>query len=262
MISLGLAQPSVVLDLNRLTELECLGCDDGRVAIGALTRHRALERAGASLSRAAPLLPLAAACIGSVSIRNRGTMAGSLAHGDPAAEWPAVAIALGAELVLLNARGRRTVNARDFFLGPLTTLLEPDELLAEVRLPVTPARTGASVQELTYRHGDYAVVGVVAQLSLSTDHTIDDAHVALFSVGSTPLRVTLAERMLHGQGPQAFAAAAEAAQQMAEPITDATASAAYRRDMVGVFTRRALHEAYQRAVATSVEPTADHPAGT
>jgi carbon-monoxide dehydrogenase medium subunit len=151
----------------------------------------------------------------------------------------------------VSRRGERTVAAADFFLGPLTTSLEPDELVREVRLPVAPPRSGASVQELVYRHGDYAVVGVVAQLSLEPTGAIGRAHVGLMSVAPTPLRAAAAEHLLIGAGPEAFAAAALAAQAAAQPVTDVTASVEYRRDMVGVYTRRALDEAYARALAAT-----------
>ncbi len=248
MISLGLAQPRVVVDLNRIPDLDYARPADRAVIIGPLTRHRMLEHADPDLAAAAPLLPAAGALIGHAAIRNRGTFLGSLAHADPAAEWPAVAVALGAELLLASRHGQRTVSAADFFAGPLMTTLAPDELLLEARLPAAGARTGASVKELIYRHGDYAVVGVAAQLSLAEDGTISGAHLGLFSVGPTPLRATSAEQALVGAGPAAFPAAAREAQMVAEPETDATASAEYRREMVGVFAQRALDEAYRRAL--------------
>jgi carbon-monoxide dehydrogenase medium subunit len=247
MISLGLAQPRALVDLNDLPGLDYARCTDNLVAIGPLARHRAFEYASPDMARAAPLLPLAARFIGHSAIRNRGTFLGSLAHADPAAEWPAVALALDAELVVASVRGERTLRAADLFIGPLTTVLEPGELLREARLAVAPARTGASVQELVYRHGDYAVVGVVAQLSRAEDGTLTRAHLGLLSAGSTPLRAEVAERMLVGAGPQAFADAAGAAQEAADPTSDVTASANYRREMIGVLVRRALEEAYARA---------------
>jgi aerobic carbon-monoxide dehydrogenase medium subunit len=254
MISLGLAQPRVVLDLNRLPGLDEIRFADGHVAIGPLVRHRTLEHAHAALTEAAPLLPAAGRLIGHAAIRTRGTFLGSIAHADPSAEWPAVALALGADLVLVSRRGERVVPAADFFLGPLTTVLEPDEVLIEARLPEAPSRTGASVLELTYRHGDYAVVGVAAQLSLREDGAIAEAHLGLISAGFTPIRPDAAERVLIGAGPDAFGEAAREAQAAVEPSTDATASAEYRREMVGVFVRRALEEAYGRAVTPHPPP--------
>lgn len=208
MISLGLARPTMLVDLNRLPDLDYARCEDGHVAIGPLVRHRTLEYAGVAIAEAAPLLPAAGGLIGHAAIRTRGTCLGSLAHADPSAEWPAVALALDAELVLVSRRGERTVTAADFFLGPLTTVIEPDELLREARLPRASTRTGASVKELLYRHGDYGVVGVAAQLSLADDGTISEAHLGLFSVGFTPIRPHAAEQVLIGAGPDAFADAA------------------------------------------------------
>ena len=254
-ISLGLAQPNALIDLNGLSGLDYARVEDGAVAIGPLARHRTLECANAELTAAAPLLPCAAGLIGHAAIRNRGTFLGSLAHADPAAEWPAVALAAGAELRLVSRRGERFVAAEEFFSGPLTTVLEPDEMLLEARWPAAPPRTGASVMELTYRHGDYAVVGVAAQLSLTEDGAISRARLALFSVGPTPLRALSAEEALLGSGPEAFADAAHEAQTAAQPEDDATASAAYRREMVEVYTRRALAEAYARAHGTDSSPS-------
>ena len=250
-ISLGLAQPNALIDFNVLPGLDYAHIEGGMVVIGPLARHRTLERATADLAAAAPLLPRAGGLIGHAAIRNRGTFLGSLAHADPAAEWPAVALAVGAELRLISQRGDRTVTAADFFSGPLTTVMEPDEMLLEARWPVAPPRTGASVMELTYRHGDYAVVGVAAQLSLTDDGTIARARLTLFSVGPTPLRVVTAERVLLGAGPEAFPAAAHEAQATAQPDSDATASASYRREMVAVYTQRALTEAYRQALRTA-----------
>jgi carbon-monoxide dehydrogenase medium subunit len=254
-ISLGLAQPNALIDLNALPDLGYARVEGESVAIGPLARHRTLERADSDLAAAAPLLPRAGGLIGHAAIRNRGTFLGSLAHADPAAEWPAVALAVEAELRLVSQRGERTVAAADFFSGPLTTVLEPDEMLLEARWPVAAPRTGASLLELTYRHGDYAVVGVAAQLSLTEDGAISRARLALFSVGPTPLRAVSAEEALLGAGPEAFADAAHQAQTVAQPESDATASAAYRRDMVAVYTRRALAEAYERARGADSSPS-------
>jgi carbon-monoxide dehydrogenase medium subunit len=251
-ISLGLAQPNALIDLNELPGLDYARVEGDSVLIGALARHRSLECADSELAAAAPLLPRAGGLIGHAAIRNRGTFLGSLTHADPAAEWPAVALAVGAELRLVSLRGERTVAAEEFFSGPLTTVLEPDEILLEARWPVAPPRTGASVMELTYRHGDYAVVGVAAQLSLADDDLIARARLALFSVGPTPLRAIMAEEALIGRGPEAFPSAAHEAQATAQPDSDATASAAYRREMVEVYARRALAEAYARATGADV----------
>jgi aerobic carbon-monoxide dehydrogenase medium subunit len=253
LVSLGLAQPRLLLDINFLPR-QLPGFDDARLdhgwaSVGPLVRHHQLEAASLGAILHSPLLPAAARLIGHPAIRTRGTFLGSLAHADPAAEWPAVAVALDAQLRLVSARGERWVGAGDFFIGPLTTQLRPDEVLLEARWAAAPPRSGAAVQELTYRHGDYAIVGVAAQVSLDADGAIAGARLALFGVGDTPVRATAAEAGLRGGGTGGFAAAAAAAQAAADPASDATASAAYRQEMIGVLTLRALEEAYARARA-------------
>jgi aerobic carbon-monoxide dehydrogenase medium subunit len=245
MMSLGLARPGHLVDIGRIPGLHGLTVD-GSVAVGPLVRHRDLAFPPLEVDRAAPLLAAAAPLIGHEAVRNRGTFIGSLAHGDPAAEWPAVAVALDAEIELRSTSGQRTVPAAEFYLGPLTTVLEDDELLVGVRIPVAPPATGAAALELAYRHGDYAVVGVVAQITRSGDDGVADARVALLSVGPTPIRARAAEAIARS-GPAAFADAGAAAAGESDPSTDATASADYRRRMVAVFVRRALEQAYARA---------------
>jgi aerobic carbon-monoxide dehydrogenase medium subunit len=237
MMSAGFVTAELLVDINGLPGLDSVAVADGEIRVGALARHRALELAGPELAAAAPLLPAAAPLIAHVPIRNRGTFAGSLVHADPAAEWPAVALAAGATIVLASSRGERAVPAAEFFLGPLMADIEPDEIVVEVRLPAAPRRTGAAVRELTYRAGDYAIVGVVAQVSLGEDGQVCDCRVALFGVDATPVRVPEAEAATVTGGIDEATALAAAA---AHPQSDATASAGYRQEMIGVFCRRAL----------------------
>jgi carbon-monoxide dehydrogenase medium subunit len=227
MMSAGFLAPEVLVDINRLPGLDHLAVADDEVRVGALVRHRALELAGAELARAAPMLPAAARWISHEAVRNRGTLGGSLVHADPSAEWPAVAVALDARIRLAGAGGEREVPASRFFLGPLAADVEPDELVVEVCLPAAPPRTGVGVRELAYRDGDYAVVGVAAQVSL------DDAVVL--------------ERGVAG-----LAAAGRAAAAGVNPTSDATASEGYRRDMVAVFFERAVRAAVEQASAAPV----------
>jgi carbon-monoxide dehydrogenase medium subunit len=243
MMSAGFLDPAVLVDVNHVTGLDLLAVADGQVHVGALVRHRDLELAGPRLARAAPLLPAAAGWIAHEAVRNRGTMAGSLVHADPSAEWPAVALALDATLRLVGPGGERLVAAADFFLGPLTADVEPDELLVEVRLPAAPARTGAAVRELAYRDGDYAVVGVAAQVTLGEAGTLVGVRTALFAVDATPVRVAEAEAVLLDGGLAAVDEAARVAAAGVNPTTDATASEGYRRDMAAVFFARALRAA-------------------
>jgi carbon-monoxide dehydrogenase medium subunit len=259
MMSAGLADPAVVVDINAVPGLGAVevtgsggegerqraGGRGSLVRIGALARHRDLEHAGPAVGRAAPLLPAAAGFIAHAAIRNRGTFVGSLVHADPSAEWPAVALALDAEIRLRSVRGERVVAVSDFLLGPMTTAIEPDELAVEVSLVAAGSPSGVSVQELAYRDGDYAVVGVAAQVTGSGER-VDDCRIVAFGVDATPVRASAAEALLRDAGRAGLDAAARLARQAAQPMSDATASADYRSDMISVLCRRALHEAFHR----------------
>jgi len=246
MISLGLARPAALVDIGAIPGLDVLAAN-GHVRIGPLVRHRTLVAPPPAVDRAAPLLAAAAPHIGHDAIRTRGTFVGSVAHGDPAAEWPAVAIALDAVIEVQSPSATREIPAAAFYLGPLTTDLVDHEIVVGVRLPIAPPRTGAAVEELAYRHGDYAIVGVAAQVSLDDAGRISDVRIGLFGVGGTPIRAAAGEQVA-SSGVAAFAEAGRAAAGEADPATDATASAAYRRRMVAVFVRRALDTAHARAV--------------
>jgi carbon-monoxide dehydrogenase medium subunit len=252
MMSAGFLAPAVLVDINDIPDLDLVAVCGDQARIGALVRHTAIEHAGQSLAQAAPLLPAAAGWISHEAVRNRGTMIGSLVHADPSAEWPAVAIALDATIRLVSSGGEREVPAAEFFLGPLTSDVEPEELAVEVRLPVAPPRTGVAVRELAYRYGDYAVVGVAAQVSLDDAGGLAEVRVALFGVDATPVRAAEAEAILLDAGtgaPGALAAAARAAAAGVNPSSDATATEGYRRDMVEVFFTRAVRAAIESAKA-------------
>jgi carbon-monoxide dehydrogenase medium subunit len=251
MMSAGFLAPEVLVDVNGCTELAGVAVDGALVRIGALTRHAALVDASLDVRAAAPLLGEAAPFIGHGPIRNRGTFGGSLAHADPSGEWPAVAVALGAEIDLRGPAGTRTVGAADFFLGPLWADLAPDELITEVRVPAAAPATGAAVEELVYRHGDYAVVGVAVQVTVSGDGGLDAVNLALFGVDATPIRAIAAEVVLRERGLAGLDEAAAIAADGANPVSDATASAQYRRAMITVYVRRAVHRAVARGRAVS-----------
>ncbi|MDI3340904.1 MAG: xanthine dehydrogenase family protein subunit M [Sphaerobacter sp.] len=251
MLNLRLARPAVLVDLNWVAGLDYVRAENGHVAVGALARQRAVERA-AEVRQRQPLLGEAIRLIGHPAVRNRGTVVGSLAHADPAAELPAVAVALGAELVVAGPSGRRVVAADDFFVSYLTVDLAPDELLVEARFPALPARTGWAIAEVARRFGDFAVAGVVATLTLDAQGSATDARIGLFGVADRPLRATAAERALLGQPPDdaRIAAATEAVRAaLVDAPTDVHASGAYRRHVAGVLVGRALSEARQRAQA-------------
>lgn len=245
-----LAQPALLVDLNRIAELAFVRpADDGGLRLGAMTRQRRLERDPLIAARA-PLLAEAVPFIAHPQIRNRGTLGGSLAHADPAAELPAIAVALKARLRLARTGGERWVAAEDFFHGLLATALEPDELLVEVALPPLAPRTGWSFMEVARRHGDYAQVGVAALVTLDEDGRCREARLTYLSVGTAPVVAARAGKALAGREPAPGAlaeAAALAAVEDVHPSSDVHASAAFKRHLTRVLTERALRRAVERA---------------
>jgi carbon-monoxide dehydrogenase medium subunit len=243
LLNLRMAFPEVVIDLGRVSELSGIRELDGGFAVGAMTRQRELERSELVAERC-PLATKAITHVGHVTIRNRGTVGGSVAHADPAAELPAVALASDAALVARSTRGERTIPAEEFFQGVFSTALEPDELLVELRFPGAPA-AGTAFVELARRHGDFALVGVGASVTRDGDGAIADARLVFIGVGATAVRATEAAASLRGQRPEP-AVLADAARQAAaalEPGSDAHASAGYRRRVAATLTERALKEA-------------------
>lgn len=249
LMNMRLARPEVLVDINPVAELAYVKAWDGGLAIGAMTRDADLEQ-DATAAQRLPLLVEAAHYVGHPAIRNRSTVGGSIAHADPAAELPAIMLALDAEFVVRGSAGSRTINAADFFLGYLQTTIEPGELLVELRVPGLPARSGSCFIEYSRREGDYALAGVGAVVTLAADDTIASARLGLCSVGATALRPQAAEQLLQGRPPdaEAWAAAAEAVRNaISEPPADIHGSADYRRHLAGVLTRRALATAAARA---------------
>ena len=248
LMNLRLARPQVLIDINRLSELTyAKPGNGGGLVIGALTRQRVVERSGLVQERN-PLLKATIPLIGHLQIRNRGTIGGSLVHADPAAELPALALLLEAEFVFRSLRGERVVRARDFYLSYMTTTIEPNELLTEIHFPAWLPRSGWAIEEISRRHGDFAVVGVATLLTLGGNGACEDARIALFGVGATAARIEKAEAMLKGIRPNAsdLAEAARIVSVGLEPDSDVHASAEYRKEVAGVLTRRALEEALQR----------------
>jgi aerobic carbon-monoxide dehydrogenase medium subunit len=250
LLNLRLAQPAHIVDLNGVAELSSINRSNGTLTIGAMTRQRSAEQS-AEVAAACPMLVQALRQVGHPQIRNRGTVGGSLAHADPAAELPALAVCLGAELVMRGPSGERTVNAREFFTGFLSTVLAEDEILTAVRIPVAGPATGSTFEEVARRHGDFAMVGVAAQVRLDGD-TIAEANIALSGVAGQPVYAAAASAALSGQAPspEVFAAAGAAAAADLDPTSDLHASAAYRKHVAGVLVRRALKVATVRARET------------
>jgi CO/xanthine dehydrogenase FAD-binding subunit len=243
MLNFRLARPAHLIDINRLAPLASVRASADTLALGAMTRQRALERS-AQVHDWCPLVRRALALVGHPAIRNRGTLGGSLAHADPAAELPAVAVALDAMLILRRREGQRVVPAKDFFVGHLTTETRPNELLVEVQLPVWPRRSGYAIQEVAMRRGDFALGGMVTVLVIGAHGRIEVARIVAFGLADRPLRVEAAEMALVGAEPTdaAFAEAAALVSRSVDPPDDIHASAAYRRRLAGVLTRRALVE--------------------
>jgi carbon-monoxide dehydrogenase medium subunit len=239
-----LAAPAHLIDIGRVRGFETVSLgDSGEVTLGALVRQATAERSP-DIARRAPLIHDAAPHIAHRAIRTVGTVCGSIAHADPAAEMPAVALAAGATMVAKSTNGTREIAADDFFHGYLHTALRPDELLAEVRFPVWPATSTSAVVEVSRRHGDYALVGVACRVEIDGG-VITDAALAFFGVGTTPVRVAEAERVLAGQqlSDDLFAEAAKVVSASLSPGADIHASTGYRRRLAGVLTRRALTRA-------------------
>jgi len=248
LLNLRLARPALLVDLARVPGLAGVDQRDGGLALGAMARERTLERSQL-VRRLAPLLSAALPFIGHPAIRSRGTLGGSLAHADPAAELPAVAAALDAEMVVLSAaRGERTVAAKDFFSGFFSTALEPDEILTEVRIPRLATGMGVCFMEVARRHGDFAMVGVAVAVRLEAGN-IAEARLALTGVAQVPVRAIDAERSLVGAAPDPtrFAGVAEAVADGLEPRSDLHGSSGYRRQVARALVRRALAVASRRA---------------
>jgi aerobic carbon-monoxide dehydrogenase medium subunit len=244
-----LATPSVLVDLNGISELSYIRDDTGDVRIGGMTRQRAIERSPI-VSQRIPLIGETMPHIAHPAIRNRGTIGGSLAHADPAAELPAVMLALNATLVVRNQSAARDIPAEEFFVGLFATSVQAGELLTEIRIPRPSARSGFGFLEISRRHGDFALVGVAAVVRLDGNGRCADARVALLSVGDRPMLAEHARKALQGQAPSAEsirAAADAAATRDIDPSSDIHASARYRRQLANVLTRRVLERAFERA---------------
>ena len=249
LLAFRLARPSLLVDINRVPGLDGVELENGTLTVGALARERDVELTP-GLRERCPMVVDAIEQIGHVAIRNRGTVGGSLAHADPAAEWTALALALDGEVELIGPGGVRTMPASDFLVSYFTTALAADEILTRVRLRIPDGRSGSCFLELARRHGDFAIVGVGALVTLDADGSIADGRLGLIGVGQTAVRATEAEAVLRGERPtaQRFAEAAKAAASDLHPNGDIHASADYRRHVADVLVRRALDTALERAI--------------
>lgn len=248
MMNFRLVRPACLIDLNPIRELAGVSATNGELVIRSMTRQADVERHPLVRERA-PLLAEALPLLGHPAIRNRGTVGGSLAHADPAAELPVVAVALDARLRLRGPREAREVPAEEFFLSLLTTALGPDEILTDVLLGPWDRRWGWAFQEFARRHGDFALVSVAVVVALEAGRLADPLRIVLGGVGDRPVRAREAERLLAGQPPtgEVFEGAARAAVASLDSPADVHASSEFRRDLARVYTRRALEAAVGRA---------------
>ena len=245
MMNFRLARPEILIDINGIKELEFIKTEGDELVIGALTRERDIEQSPAVVAKW-PLLSKAISFIGHSTIRNRGTIGGSLVHADPSAEIPTSLCALNGKLKAVGPSGEKNLQPEEFFLTYLTTSLEPSDLLVEVRIPALPQNTGWSFMELSRRSGDFAIVAVAVLLLTEPSGVCSQARISMGGVAPTPVRAEEAEGLLAGQKITAELIA-EAAQQAAEETDtepDYHASAEYRMDMARVFVKRSLLEAW------------------
>lgn len=249
LMNMRLARPSVIVDLNEISELSFLDLEGEKLRIGAMTRQGVVERSARCRERA-PLLHEAIGFIGHAAIRSRGTVGGVIAHADPAAELPAVVLALGADMVVKGPQGKRTIAARDFFQGYLTTSLAADEILTEIRIPPWPEQSGWSFTEISRRHGDFAIVGVACVVEADANNVCTGARLVLTGVGGTPYVSEVGTQFLFGKALEDEVL--DEAQHVVsgdpdlQPEADIHASALYRKEVAGVMAKRALRSARAR----------------
>jgi len=243
-MALRLGRPDHVIDINRIPGLDTISAGPDGTSIGALVRHATAERS-ADLASAAPMVHTAMPLIGHRAIRSQGTVCGSIAHADPAAEMPAVCLATGAVMMASSVAGVREIPADEFGQGYLTTALEPTEILTEVRFPVWSPTAGGTVIEVARRHGDYALVGLACMID-APGGIVDSAALAFFGVDTRAIRIADAEAVLVGTAVgdlDAASAAADLVSQAIEPMSDVHGSSNYRRHLAGVLTRRGIADA-------------------
>jgi carbon-monoxide dehydrogenase medium subunit len=247
MLNFRLVRPARLIDINGVADLSYINASNGHLAIGALTRQREIEESPA-VAADAPLLSTATGYIAHPAIRNRGTIGGSLVHNDPAAEYPLALLCLGAEVKAASTRGERTILLADLLLPWLSTTLEPDELLVEIRVPGARARQGFGFREVARRPGDFAIAATAASVTLDASGKVEQATLAA-SAGRCAGRLSAAEQMLVGQSPsdELLSEVAAAAEREAEPVADIHADEDYRRHLLGVLARRALAGAIDNA---------------
>jgi carbon-monoxide dehydrogenase medium subunit len=244
MMAFRVASPSLIVDLRKLSDLRQIRISEDGVTLGAMVRWREILD-HARLRTAHPLLVAAVEHVAHYQIRNRGTVGGSIAHADPAAEMPGVILTCDATLAVVGKSGKRVIKAADFFQGPLMTALEPDEIITEIRLPAWPAKRRFGFQEFARRRGDFALAAALLFYDLDADNKARSAHVGAIGIGDTPLRLPAVEQVLNGSAidETVITKAEAAASASVDPHDDIHASGAYRKALIGVMVERALRAA-------------------
>jgi carbon-monoxide dehydrogenase medium subunit len=246
LLKLRLASPDHVVDIGRIPGLDYLKEEGAFLRIGALVREAALE-ASELVRTKYPILADTAAVVADPLVRNLATVAGNLAHGDPANDHPATMLALGAEVVATGPKGQRTIPVAGFFKGLFTTALEPGEILTEIRVPAPPARSGGAYVKLERKVGDFATAGAAAFVVLDGAGAVQKAGIGLTNLGPTPIKAEAAEKHLAGRKADAIGEAARLAAQATSPSADRRGSPEYKKEMARVLTARALKKAFERA---------------
>jgi aerobic carbon-monoxide dehydrogenase medium subunit len=251
MMKIRLARPEYIIDINRLADLQYIKEEEGFLKIGGLTREADLEASSLIRSKY-PVILDTAVLIADPQVRNLATVGGNLAHGDPANDHPATMLALGAEIIATGANGERAIPVSDFFLSVFTTALEHGEILTEIRIPIPPSGSGGAYFKLERKVGDFAIVGVAAQVTLDGGGVCRRAGIGLTNVGATPIKATRAEGTLVGKtmNEQQIRQAAQLAAEEAQPSSDLRGPAEYKVSMVRELTKRALLRASERAVGS------------
>ena len=247
LLKLRLARPGVLIDLNRIPGLKAVRQQDDTIAIGALATHYQIE-SSQLLKKRCPLLPQTAREVGDVQVRNRGTIGGSLIHADPSADWPAAILALGSELKLRGPKGERIIGAEDFFRGAMATVIEPSEILTEIRVPVFRRRSGSAYLKMAQQASGFAVVGVAVWLRVDAKRRCEEVGVGITGLSDKPARAHTVEERLRGNkltSKLIEASAAQAAEGVA-PLEDLYAAAPFRAHLARVYTARAIQQALRR----------------
>ena len=249
LMKLRLANPKLLIDLSKIPGLSGISQQDDKIVVGALTTHYQIESSELA-KRKCPLLSQTARVIGDVQVRNRGTVGGTLTHADPSADWPAAILALAGELKLTGPKGGRWLAAEEFFLGPMTTAIEPTEILTEMRVPVLSRRCGSAYLKMAQQASGFAIVGVAVWLRVGQKGRCEDIGVGVTGLSVKPFRARAAEERLRGNKltPKLIEESASEVAEGSDPLEDLHAAAKFRAHLARVYTSRAIQEAAKRAV--------------